>query len=225
MGQKEEALIPPTLQVMPVADNLGLHNPNREYWKEERILLYFERETRIVMQFSLEENGLTDNLQGPTTENVVSDKYFEDWSMVKNSLQNYCENSGVAWMEEWDEVLNLAGEKRKRAANVTIVEQSIVHPKKRRFELLLVQAGTSEIQKYSTETNPSSELVQESGKQGVEQRESTGEESNDIDQKDISVMEQLQQGRNEMHMQASYPEVEDYGSASIIMLSPFLSSY
>ncbi|GAA0144970.1 hypothetical protein LIER_42834 [Lithospermum erythrorhizon] len=31
------------------------------------------------------------------------------WTMVLNSLQNYCEKSRVKWTEEWNEVLNIAG--------------------------------------------------------------------------------------------------------------------
>ncbi|GAA0155236.1 hypothetical protein LIER_38048 [Lithospermum erythrorhizon] len=42
-------------------------------------------------------------------DNIITDRYFEDWTMVRNSLQSYCENSRVEWTEEWDEVLNIAG--------------------------------------------------------------------------------------------------------------------
>ncbi|GAA0149513.1 hypothetical protein LIER_08664 [Lithospermum erythrorhizon] len=146
MGQEEEALIPPTLQMMPVADNLGLHNPNQEYWTEERILLC-----------------------------------FEDWSMVKNSLQNYCENSGVAWTKEWDEVLNLARFDQGNVSTYNYDPNSESGSSSRRRR----SSGSVNLWLSASSTFGTPIFFAwfvESGKQGEEQRESTGEESNDIDQ-------------------------------------------
>ncbi|GAA0153878.1 hypothetical protein LIER_37808 [Lithospermum erythrorhizon] len=110
MGREQEDLMAYALpiQMIPNIGDLDPSDPNNDYWTEERILMYLERETRISMELSLNENGLSENLQIPSTEKVISDRYYEDWSMVRNLLHTYCNKSGVEWTKKW-EVLSIAG--------------------------------------------------------------------------------------------------------------------
>ncbi|GAA0154986.1 hypothetical protein LIER_12818 [Lithospermum erythrorhizon] len=71
--------------------------------------VHSERETRMAVELSLDKNSLPNNLQGPSTENIITDRYYEDWAIVRNSLHAYCANSGTKWSKDWDDVLNIAG--------------------------------------------------------------------------------------------------------------------
>ncbi|GAA0165092.1 hypothetical protein LIER_20581 [Lithospermum erythrorhizon] len=199
-------------------ENFGLDVINREYWTEEIIIMHFERETRMAMELSLDENGLPNDLQRPSTENIITDRYYEDSAIVRNSLHAYYANSGTKWTEDWDEILNIAGYEQgnsslynfepnldsgsssrrrrssgsdniwlsrrirgrgdcKRSHSLETLDGTSGFTKKRRFERLPDEAGTSETQVNYRGIGYNMGLPQDKGKRIMDLSEQVDEET------------------------------------------------